>query len=97
MEGDDFLPEGGKLPELKLGPCASVLGSVSFFLWFAHLVLFGSIDARQAQGFISFFKKLPQVRPFPLGFSLFPFCFLPLFGQIFGASFPNLFILFLDV
>ncbi|BAS93104.1 DNA mismatch repair protein MSH2 [Oryza sativa Japonica Group] len=35
MEGDDFLPEGGKLPELKL-------------------------DARQAQGFISFFKKLPQ-------------------------------------
>ncbi|KAG2610839.1 hypothetical protein PVAP13_4KG227500 [Panicum virgatum] len=35
MEGDDFTPEGGKLPELKL-------------------------DARQAQGFISFFKKLPQ-------------------------------------
>lgn len=35
MGGEDFLPEGGKLPELKL-------------------------DARQAQGFISFFKKLPQ-------------------------------------
>lgn len=35
MDGDDFLPEGGKLPELKL-------------------------DARQAQGFISFFKKLPK-------------------------------------
>ncbi|KAJ1283556.1 hypothetical protein BS78_03G137500 [Paspalum vaginatum] len=35
MEGDDFTPEGGKFPELKL-------------------------DARQAQGFISFFKKLPQ-------------------------------------
>ncbi|KAG8067639.1 hypothetical protein GUJ93_ZPchr0005g15911 [Zizania palustris] len=35
MDGEDFLPEGGKLPELKL-------------------------DARQAQGFISFFKKLPQ-------------------------------------
>ncbi|KAK3140399.1 hypothetical protein QOZ80_5AG0400350 [Eleusine coracana subsp. coracana] len=35
MEGDDFLPEGGKLPELKLDP-------------------------RQAQGFISFFKRLPQ-------------------------------------
>ncbi|TVU18540.1 hypothetical protein EJB05_34645 [Eragrostis curvula] len=35
MEGDDFLPEGGKLPELKL-------------------------DARQAQGFISFFRRLPQ-------------------------------------
>ncbi|KAM0903197.1 hypothetical protein ACQ4PT_018819 [Festuca glaucescens] len=35
MDTDDFLPEGGKLPELKL-------------------------DARQAQGFISFFKKLPK-------------------------------------
>ncbi|PNT74475.1 hypothetical protein BRADI_1g15260v3 [Brachypodium distachyon] len=35
MEGEDYLPEGGKLPELKL-------------------------DARQAQGFISFFKKLPK-------------------------------------
>ncbi|KAL6861281.1 hypothetical protein ACP4OV_016981 [Aristida adscensionis] len=35
MDGDDFLPEGGRLPEFKL-------------------------DARQAQGFISFFKKLPQ-------------------------------------
>uniref|UniRef100_A0ACD5U740 Uncharacterized protein n=1 Tax=Avena sativa TaxID=4498 RepID=A0ACD5U740_AVESA len=35
MDSDDFLPEGGKLPELKL-------------------------DARQAQGFISFFKKLPK-------------------------------------
>ncbi|XP_066391158.1 DNA mismatch repair protein MSH2-like [Miscanthus floridulus] len=35
MEGDDFTPEGGKLPEFKL-------------------------DARQAQGFISFFKRLPQ-------------------------------------
>nr|CAB3461871.1 unnamed protein product [Digitaria exilis] len=35
MDGDDFTPEGGKLPELKL-------------------------DARQAQGFISFFKRLPQ-------------------------------------
>ncbi|TKW28130.1 hypothetical protein SEVIR_3G331700v4 [Setaria viridis] len=35
MDGDDFTPEGGNLPELKL-------------------------DARQAQGFISFFKRLPQ-------------------------------------
>ncbi|KAL6605945.1 hypothetical protein ACP70R_041598 [Stipagrostis hirtigluma subsp. patula] len=35
MEGDDFLVEGGKLPEFKL-------------------------DARQAQGFISFFRRLPQ-------------------------------------
>ncbi|KAF6994292.1 hypothetical protein CFC21_011029 [Triticum aestivum] len=35
MDSEDCLPEGGKLPELKL-------------------------DARQAQGFISFFKKLPK-------------------------------------
>uniref|UniRef100_A0A452Y834 DNA mismatch repair protein MSH2 n=1 Tax=Aegilops tauschii subsp. strangulata TaxID=200361 RepID=A0A452Y834_AEGTS len=36
MDSEDCLPEGGKLPELKL------------------------VDARQAQGFISFFKKLPK-------------------------------------
>ncbi|VAH15542.1 unnamed protein product [Triticum turgidum subsp. durum] len=36
MDSEDCLPEGGKLPELKL-------------------------DARQAQGFISFFKKLPKI------------------------------------
>jgi hypothetical protein len=34
MDGDDFLPEGGKLPELKLGACARARAScfVPYFL-----------------------------------------------------------------
>lgn len=69
MDGDDFTLEGGKLPELKLGlsaRAAPLLVPSGLIRQVAHSlsVLFsrGWTDARQAQGFISFFKRLPQVR-----------------------------------
>lgn len=56
--------EQNKLPELKLGKIINVF--VFFFLRGWEMIWFLEIfvsDAKQAQGFLSFFKTLPHVSP----------------------------------
>lgn len=58
--GDNF-EEHSKLPELKLGTIQTLISYFNFIL--TSLLTWDScaLDAKQAQGFISFFRKLDAV------------------------------------